>query len=146
MPLRGPGFMARLTIKETQVQQQIPFTEGSYLVEQAFLVTPTHRAVPLSDATIEVFKDLQGVTQMHGKAFVLNIVMVELMEDEDRIDILLDLGPGFRYRLRDPKVRAGKVFQPNTRSMLRFAPHGPLEMLSDTEFDRESALLKFVIP
>lgn len=126
------------------MEQQIPFSAGSYLVESAFLVTPAGRAISLADATIEVFQSGAGTRQMQGKAFVLNIMMVELMEDEDRIDLLLDLGHGFRYLLKEPKVNAGKVFHPTTRSILRFSPTGPLIPVSDQDYSEQIKQLQLL--
>jgi len=126
------------------VRQIIPFKEGSYLVESALLVTPNQRAVALAETVVEVFNDGLGTRQMQGKALVRNALVVELMEDEEHCDLLLDFGPGFRYRLHQPKVNAGKVFHPATRSTLRFAPDGPLEALNDAEFERQTALLHWV--
>ena len=38
----------------------IPFEEGKYLVEQAFLVTPENAAVALGNPYIEVFTSRSG--------------------------------------------------------------------------------------
>ncbi len=113
---------------------EVPFAEGSYIIEKGYLVTPRYRAVELTDGILEVQKDPRGVRVLHGRAFVLNRLMVALLEEETDLDLLLDLGEGFRYWLRNPNIQAGKVFETRTRSLLHFSPTRPLEPISDGNY------------
>jgi len=112
----------------------IPFAEGSYIVDQAFLVTPDNNAVYLYDAFIDVFSDPRGRRLMQGQAFVRNTSVVQLLEKEDRMDLLLNLGVGFKYLLKHPTIQAGKVFDPSVHSILRFAPTTAIIELSEQEY------------
>jgi len=112
----------------------IPFREGSYWVERAFLAAPDDRAAEVEEAVIDVYLDPRGNRRMNGRGFVRNVLVVEILEDHDELDLLLDLGPQFRYLLRAPRFQAGKVFEPATRSLLRFAPTASPEPLSEREF------------
>jgi len=114
----------------------IPFVDGEYLVEQAYLVAPDHKAVTLQHAVIEVVSDRRGQRRLRGYGRVMNNRMIELLEDYDELDVVLDLGDEFKYRLRNPDIQAGKVFAPNTRSTLRFSPQNPWEQLSLNDYDR----------
>ncbi len=124
------------------MEHHIPFAEGSYLVERAHLVTPSQKAVSLRDTTLEVFQDETGNRQLHGKGFVQNVLLVQLLEDEERFDLLLDLGEGFKYLLENPVLHSGKMFQPNTESILRFSPGETLRPLTEDQYrHRLSGLL-----
>jgi len=120
----------------------VPFAEGTYIIERAYLITPLERAVELTDGYLEVVKDPLGDRVMHGRALVRNAAMVSLLEDEETFDLLLDLGEGFRYRLVQPVLQAGKVFEPATRSLIHFSPTGPLQVLADEDFERLRARLQ----
>ncbi|SMC26912.1 hypothetical protein SAMN02746041_02809 [Desulfacinum hydrothermale DSM 13146] len=114
----------------------IPFAEGSYIIERAYLVTPLERAVELTEGLLEVTRDALDDRVMQGRAYVQNSHMVRLLEDEETFDLVMDLGEGFRYRLVAPHLQAGKVFEPTTRSLVHFSPTGPLQSLSDPDYDR----------
>lgn len=122
----------------------IPFEEGKYLVEQAFLVTPENEAVALGNPYIEVFTGRSGKKMMNGGCLVLNVLMIELLEDHDDLDIILDLGGEFKYLLRAPDIQGGKVFSPDVKSSLRFTPRAPWEKLPEAEFDNRLSRLKMV--
>lgn len=113
----------------------IPFKEGSYIIEDAYLVTPLKRSVHLTEGVLEVYRDGAGEKHMRGRAFVNNALMVALLEDEESMDLVLDLGPGFRYRLPQPLLQAGKVFEPRTCSIVHFAPSENLLALPDPDYE-----------
>ena len=126
------------------IENWIPFVDGEYAVEQAYLVAPDHRAVTLEDTVIEIVSDRRGQRRLRGHARVINNRMIELLDDHDELDVVLDLGDEFTYRLKSPNIQAGKVFAPNTRSMLRFSPKNPWEQLSLNDYDRLTSGLKLI--
>jgi hypothetical protein len=120
----------------------IPFDEGEYWVEQAFIVSPSGAAVALSRPYIEVVKNPQGKRHLVGKGLVYNLLVVELLEDNDELNVLLDLGGDFKYWLERPQINAGKVFSADTQSSLQFSPAKPWEMLSPEAFEDRLQNLK----
>jgi hypothetical protein len=117
------------------MKQWIPFGEGEYLVEQAFLYAPDQTAVMLDDPFIKVYTDASGMRQMNGRCFVQNYLVVELLENNDRIDLLLNLGGEFKYLCQEPLLHAGKVFTPNVKASLQFTPSRPWNPLPEEGFD-----------
>ena len=101
------------------MSEWIPFKEGDYIVEKAFLLAPDHSAVLLYDAAIRVFEDRRGQRQMNGSCRVINARLVKLLDDHNEIDLVLDLGAEFKYLLKDPILKGGKVFSPDVKSTLR---------------------------
>jgi hypothetical protein len=124
--------------------QKIPFVEGEYLVEKAYLVAPDNTAVALQDPVVEVFLDPLGQRVSRGRARVVNVLMVELHEDHDDLDIVLDFGEEFKYRLKTPQLKSGKVFSPDTKSMLQFVPTGPWQPISQADYEALLADLKLL--
>lgn len=114
----------------------IPFAEGEYLVENAWLVTPDDQAVALERAVVEVFRDRRGRRRLNGSGLIANALLVELLEDNDALDLLLDFGADLTFRLRRPDLSGGKVFAADVKSTLQFTPAGPLEALAPDEFQR----------
>jgi len=113
----------------------IPFLEGEYVVEQAFILAPDNRAVAIEDASIEVFQVSDGRRQLKGNGRIRNIRLVELLEDSDDLDLVLDLGDEFKYRLKKPKLQSGKFFAPDAKSTLHFRPAGPWEQIPQADFE-----------
>jgi hypothetical protein len=122
----------------------IPFKEGDYIVEQAFLLAPDHSAVLLDDAVIRVFQDRRGQRQMNGSCRVINALLVKLLDDHNEIDLVLDLGAEFKYILKDPILKGGKVFSPDVKSSLQFLPQQPWEQIKEKEFKSLYSRLKFL--
>ena len=112
----------------------ISIEEGTYEAEGAFLVTPDHSAVTLDDVLLEVYMDGAQQRRLRGSAMVVNLLMVELLEDNDRIDLLLDLGGEFQYLLQEPLLRAGKVFAPDVKSLLQFVAQNPSQKLVGDQY------------
>ena len=114
----------------------IPFVEGEYAVEQALIIAPDNRAVAVEDAVIEIFAGPQGQRHLKGSGRVQNILLVELLDDTDDLDLILDLGDEFQYRLSKPELRSGKFFAPNAKSSLQFRPSTAWEQISQTDFEQ----------
>jgi hypothetical protein len=121
----------------------VPFDEGEYLVEKAFLLAPDDEsAVFLENGMIRVSVDGRGQRQMSGRCRAPNLLMVRLLDDHDEIDLVLDLGGEFKYRLKDPIIKTGKVFSPGVKSALEFVPRTPWVQIPEDEFGALWAGLK----
>ena len=114
--------------------QWIPFIEGEYLVDQAYLLAADESAAALEGVIIEVYSDRRGIRHLRGHCRVRNMSMIELLDDNDDLDLLLDFGDEFKYRLKAPELNAGKVFSPSAKSTLWFAPTLPWEQIPQKEF------------
>jgi hypothetical protein len=112
----------------------IDIEEGTYRAEEAFLLTPRYAAMAMEDAMIEVYHDNNNERRVRGHAMATGMHMVELLEDEDDIHLLLDLGDKFKFLLHTPSVRAGKTFAPDVKSLLQFAAQAPLERLDGSKY------------
>lgn len=126
------------------MDEWIPFKEGDYIVEQAFLLAPDESAVLLEDAVIRVFQNRQGQRQMNGSCRVINVLLVSLLDDHNEIDLVLDLGAEFKYLLKDPILKGGKVFSPDVKSTLQFLPQKPWEQIHEDEFESLYSRLQFL--
>lgn len=114
----------------------IPFENATYLVENAFLVADDHVAVLLEKTSIEVFTGSGGKKRLKGSGLVQNLQLVELLEENDDLDLILDLGGEFKYLMKTPKIIAGKVFSPNVKSRLQFDPVSPWDQIPESEFTK----------
>jgi hypothetical protein len=112
----------------------IPFENAIYLVERAFLVTDDNTAALLEKTSIEVYTGRNGKKRLKGSGLVQNMLLVELLEENDDLDLILDLGENFKYLMKKPNITAGKVFTPNVKSHLQFDPVSPWEQISESEF------------
>lgn len=128
------------------MKQWVPFAEGEYLVEEAFLAAPDNTALDLEKGVIEVFQDAGGQRHLRGNARVRPYYMVRLMEDSDAVDLILDLGGEFKYRLPRPTLRSGKVFSPDVKAVLQFSPTVPWEPLSEETYGEMKRQLAFISP
>ena len=117
------------------MNQLIPFEEGEYVVEQAFLLSEGNDAVALENAVIQVSKDGRGNRYVDGYAVVYNLLMVEMLDDNETIDMILDLGGEFKYFLADPEIKTGKIFSPDVKSTLRFSLTTPWRQVPAAAFD-----------
>ena len=122
----------------------IPFVEGEYAVEQALIISPDNRAVVVEDAIIEVYAGPQGRRHLKGSGRIQNILLVELLEDTDDLDLLLDLGDEFQYRLSKPELQSGKFFAPDAKSSLQFRPVAPWEQIPRADFDQLISRLEII--
>jgi hypothetical protein len=126
------------------MENWIPLGEGEYLVEQALLVAANESAVAVDDVVVEVYADQRGQSYLKGRGRVRNILMVELLEDSDDLDLLLDFGDEFKFLLKEPILKAGKVFSPDVRSVLQFFPQTPWRQVPQTEFDDLMSCLRLL--
>jgi hypothetical protein len=113
----------------------IPFAEGEYLVEKILMLAANQNALVVEDAIVEVYADFHGQRHLKGRGRIRNILMIELLEDSDDLDLLLDFGQEFKYRLRKPKLQSGKVFAPDAKSFLQFTPTSPWGQIPEDEFE-----------
>ena len=112
----------------------IPFENAIYLVERAFLVADDNTAALLEKTSIEVYTGRNGKKRLKGSGLVQNMLLVELLEENDDLDLILDLGENFKYLMKKPNITGGKVFTPNVKSHLQFDPVSPWEQISESEF------------
>jgi hypothetical protein len=112
----------------------IPFENAIYLVERAFLVADDNTAALLEKTSIEVYTGRNGKKRLKGSGLVQNMLLVELLEENDDLDLILDLGENFKYLMKKPNITAGKVFTLNVKSHLQFDPVSPWEQISESEF------------
>ena len=122
----------------------IPFGEGEYLVEQALLVAANDSAVAVDNVVIEVYADQRGQRYLKGRGRFRNILMVELLEDSDDLDLLLDFGDELKFLLKEPILKAGKVFSPDVRSVLQFFPQTPWQQIPPDEFNNLLSRLRIL--
>jgi hypothetical protein len=115
--------------------QWIPFAEGEYLVDQAYLLTPDNSAAALDNVIIEVYSDRQGKRHLKGHCRVRNMLI---------LDLLLDFGDEFKYLLKAPDLNAGKVFSPGAKSTLWFAPTTAWEQIPENEFVERASSLRLI--
>lgn len=120
----------------------IPFDEGEYWVANAYLVASDNSAVALESPVIEIARGPQGRRHLKGRGLVRNLTVVALLEDDDSLNILLDLGGDFKYHLEAPQISAGKLFVPDVKSMLQFSPRQPWRQLSVEEYGQKVKRLK----
>lgn len=122
----------------------IPFEEATYLVKQAFLVAEDNSAALMEQTIINVYTRSGGKKSLSGTGLIQNILLVELLEDNDDLDLILDLGGEFKYRLKTPVISAGKVFSPDVKSSIQFSPTSPWHQIPEPEFDVLFNQLKFL--
>ena len=122
----------------------IPFENATYLAEQAFLVAEDNSAALLEQTIINVYTGSGGKRSLSGTGLVRNILLVELLEENDDLDLILDFGGEFKYRLQTPEISAGKVFSPNVKSSIQFTPTAPWHQIPESEFDVFLSQLNFL--
>ncbi len=122
----------------------VALEEGEYIVVQAFVVSATGSAIALHDPFIEVFRDPAGRKRLTIRAYATSLQLVELLEDTDHLDVLLDLGNQFTYRLKQPRISGGKLFIPDVRSAIQITPASPWVSLDRVAFDTEIATLQLI--
>ena len=118
--------------------------EGDYWAEAAYLITPGRTAMALEEVVVQVYLDGNNERRVKGQGMGFNLELVELLEDYDEIDMLLDLGGDFKYLLKTPTLRAGKLFAPDVKAKIQYIANGPLEKMSQDEFGEIHRSLKFV--
>ena len=122
----------------------IPFVDGEYLVDQAFLLGAEDRAVAIDEVIVEVYSDQKGQRYLRGRGRVRNLLMVELLRDSDDLDLLLDFGGEFKFLLKAPNLQAGKVFSPDVKSTLQFIPIIPWHQMDPADYEANLARLNIL--
>ncbi len=122
----------------------IPFENATYLAEQAFLVAEDNSAALLEQTIINVYTGSGGKRSFSGTGLIRNILLVELLEENDDLDLILDFGGEFKYRLKTPEISAGKVFSPNIKSSIQFSPTAPWHQIPVSEFEVLLSQLTFL--
>ena len=122
----------------------IPFVDGEYLVDQAFLLGAEDRAVAIDEVIVEVYSDQKGQRYLRGRGRVRNLLMVELLRDSDDLDLLLDFGGEFKFLLNAPNLQAGKVFSPDVKSTLQFIPIIPWHQMDPADYEANLARLNIL--
>ena len=121
---------------DTPADTWIPFDEGRYLVERAYLITAdAGLALALADPVIEVNLGQRGNRYLMGMATIINHLFIRMLDESDAIDLILDFGGPYKYRLPRPQIRSGKVLSPDIPSTAQFIPTDPWVRLSETAFD-----------
>lgn len=126
------------------MEQWVPFKKGDYLAERAFLVAADMCAVSIENVLITVYTGSGGKRGIKGNGMIRPALMVELLEDNDDVDLILDLGGEFKYCLQAPDLFAGKVFSPDVTSLMQFAPTKPWKQLSESEFNDLQSRLRYI--
>ncbi|MGC8718965.1 MAG: hypothetical protein ACP5TY_03020 [Thermodesulforhabdaceae bacterium] len=108
---------------------------GTYIIEEAFIITADtpRRGIILKDAFLDVEDDGKRLI-VHGRATVHNLSLVELYEDHDKLDMIINMGDGFKFYLKEPIIQAGKVFSPAIESTMRFIPVDSFDLMTDDEY------------
>jgi hypothetical protein len=112
----------------------IPLAEGRYLAERAVLLAAEEKAVEVEETVIEVSEG-RGGRRLQGRGRVRNALLVRLLDEGEELDLLLDLGGEFKYRLSRPDIQGGKVFTPGVKSFIQFRPRQPWAPVPEAEFN-----------
>ena len=128
------------------MEQWIPYEEGEYTVDQAFLCVPSGHGVRVDKAMVEVYLDHDGQRQLKGSGQLVNALLMDLLDHGDQVDLVLDFAPGHRYRLTAPTIRAGKLFTPGVRAAFHFYPLAPWLPLTDARFESLLRVTTFLAP
>ena len=118
------------------MENWIPFAEGEYTVDLALIVAADDRAVVIENAVIEIFATTGGLRHLKGSGRIQNSLLIELLEDVDDLDLILDLGDEFQYRLKKPELQSGKFFVPDAKSSIQFRPSEPWQHLARDDFKK----------
>ncbi len=123
----------------------IPFAEGRYAIARAFLVRASQPVgIPLEEAVLEVAEGRAGRRSLSGRGRLRPLLLVELLEEGEDLELWLDLGAGFKYRMSAPRIQSGKVFTPGISSFLQFLPSRPWEPVEEPEFERFVSRLRLL--
>ncbi len=119
---------------------------GDYRVAAAYLVSPqTRRATPVSDAVIHIADGNGHSGRISGWGQVCTAHMIDMLEDSEQLDLIIDMGAGYRFVMYDPEIRAGKNFQADTVSTFHFQPTHLMHSLNKDEYSAQTANLKIIV-
>lgn len=126
------------------MENWVPFVEGEYIVVRGILASPGGFGLPVEKAMIKIFTNPRGHRSVRGSGMIRPAALVELHETDEAVDLLLDLGDGFRYRMESPVLKSGKVFAPDVQALVQFSPSRPWVPMTEAEFDRRVKELEFL--
>jgi len=126
------------------MEDWIPFEDGDYTVVEAFLLSPDGSAAAMERAVLSISTGKQGKRHMSGGGLIQNSRLVELLDISDELDLLLDLGFEYKYLIKKPDLKGGKVFSRDVKSMLQFTPNGPWRQVPTDEFEKILSKLRLI--
>ncbi len=124
--------------------EAIPFVDGEYLMEQAIFIGPGGSAVQLQHPVLEVTTGRQGKRFVKGRAMMRPFLLVQLMEDGETMDLLIDMGSGFKFLAKNPAIKAGKVFAPEVSAIVQFSLTTEWEPISESGYRQHIETLSFL--
>ncbi len=120
----------------------IPFGEGRYCAERVVLVGGGGRfGVDITEAVIEVSEDPRTGRRLRGRGRVRNDLMVQLLEEPDELELWIDLGGVYKYRMA-ADLQGGKVFTPGVASFVQFVPQRAWQPVAESDFNSRMAGLR----
>lgn len=123
----------------------IPFPDGRYRVMRAFLSDAAEtQAVAIEEMLLEAYTDRLGQRRIKGYGSVFNHLLVELLEEGEDINLWIDLGGEFKFHLKAPDIKAGKLFMPQVKSTFQFYPSQPWDELAAATFEAAVADFKLL--
>jgi len=126
------------------MREWIPFAEGRYLAQRAVLLSVDERAIELEETVIEISEGPGRRRRLNGRGRASNADMVELLEAGQELDLLLDFGGEFKFRLPAPAIQGGKVFAPGVKSFVQFVPQSPWEPVTEADFNSLMSRLRIL--
>lgn len=122
-------------VKRSRRVEEMFVRTGTYIIEEAFIISAgePRRGVALRDAFLDVEKE-GNRTIVHGRATVRNFLLVKLLEDHEQLDMVINMGEGFKFYLQSPVIQAGKVFSPMIESTMRFIPSDSFDHITEKEY------------
>ena len=126
------------------MREWIPFAEGRYLAQRAVLLSVDERAIELEETVIEISEGPGRRRRLNGRGRASNADMVELLEAGQELDLLLDFGGEFKFRLPAPAIQGGKVFAPGVKSFVQFVPQPPWEPVTEADFNSLMSRLRIL--
>ncbi len=114
--------------------RMIDLPEGLYEVDQAYLVDASKNYLLLRDVSFEIWLDKQGRKQLRGRGLVRNFAFAEMLEDTERVDLVLCFFEDYYLWLKEPIIQVGKVFEPETESSMIFSIGESISLISEEQF------------
>ena len=112
----------------------IDLPEGLYEVDKAYLVDASKNHLPLRDVSFEIWLDKQDRKQLRGRGLVRNFYFAEMLEDTERVDLVLCFFEDYYLWLEEPVIQVGKVFEPETESSIIFSIGESISLISEAQF------------
>jgi len=118
---------------------------GDYQVAAAYLFAPqTYMATPVHQAVICV-TDRNGPSQVSsGWGQICTAHMIAMLEDSEKLSLIIDMGAGYRFIIDDPGIRSGKAIGANAVSTFHFHPRQPIRPLNKNQYAAETKRLQLI--